>query len=515
MRSNKILLAAGLVAIATLAGCAAPDGGTPSPPSDTITGPQEPRDELRVLASTRNESIDPLIASSVSEIQVVRLVGGTLFTLDDDGQGVGPGLASGGEFNEDATEYVLTLEEGLVFSDGSPLTAHDVVATFERGLSSELNAYIGEFAPVAGASATSDTTVEFVFNRPFPSFETMVSFPEFSILKASEIGADGTIPEAPTLAGAYIVEGDALGSSYSLVANPDYHGAKPSVARLEFSVVPDSAGRLAQVQGGEADFAVSVGAQSLGRDVSPATIHVTPVNIVTQLTFSNGTEPLTDPSVRRAISAALDRETISKLAWGGQVEPNAGLQPTSSAGAAPGNPNADVDAARELLQGTACEDGCTLSLLLDASEEWQTASATVVQQNLKAIGIEVETEPLETVTMYSRLGEGDFDMAIGYFGAYADLPDTLASYCMSYEYGFLSCYTGYQSDSAEAVIGRAITTTDEEELAATYDELNSIFVEDAPLATLTDYAFVWAIGEDAAGYAWIGANTFLTIAPAA
>lgn len=511
---NKRLIALAAVASMLLAGCSAASEPAPAAVSEVVTGPQQPRDELRILAATRSKSLDPVVGSSISEVQILKLAGATLFNLDDDGRGVTPGLAESGEFSDDATAYRVKLQEGLAFSDGSPLTAADVVATLMRGVNFEGNLYAGEFAPISTATAVDDQTIDFTFSRAYPSFEMMLSFPEFTILKADEISADGTLPASPTFAGPYALESDFTGNEYSLVRNEHFSGKEPSVERLNFAVVTDPAGRLAQVQGNEADLAVNIGTQALSRAVAPAQVHVTPAHIITQLTMNNESAPLDDARVRQAISLALDRATISDLAWGGQAAPNAGLLPTSSQGAAPGDPAANPEKAKELLKGTACEHGCELSILHDASTEWQSTSAAVVQQNLKAIGIEANIEPTETGKMYESLESGQYDLYLGYFGAYADLPDTTASYCMSYSYGFLSCYSRYQSAEAETAVIDATLAKTPDELDAAYESVNKIFANDAPLATLTDFAYVWASNEQTAGYAWISSNSFLSIAPA-
>ncbi|MEV7012630.1 ABC transporter substrate-binding protein [Streptosporangium sp. NPDC051022] len=519
MRLRSTLIAvAGIVALAVgCGGQGAPattgKGAVDSTADSTATSAKPERADLKVAVPSKIDSIDPLIASGVTEIQVLRLVAGTLFTLDYDGKGVTPGLAKSGEFAADGRSYKATLKEGLTFSDGSPLTSADVVATFERARAFESNVYAGEYAPVRKATAVDPATVEFAFTRAFPSFETMISFPEFSILKKSEIGAKGAIPPSPTLAGPYVVEGDVHGNSYALTRNTAYSGPEPSVKKISFSVVPDASGRLTQVRGGQADLAVDIGVQAISQSLSGVSVHANPSMIITQLTFSANTAPLTDVNVRKAISAALDRKKISQIAWAGAMPPNAGLLPTGSIGAAPGNAGADPAAAKELLKGTACENGCSLSLLLDGSSGWQSSSATIIEQNLKEIGITVSIQPLETITLYDRLGKGDFQLATGYFGAYADLPDATPQYCLSHSYGFLSCYTGYKSAEAETAVGKAVTATDEAALKDAYAGVNAIFEKDAPLATLTDYAAVWAVRDDARGYASIGATAFITIAP--
>lgn len=505
---------AAVVALAlVMTACAGGGAGAPTTAAPSEDGPRAERESLRILAATKNNSIDPLAGAGISEVHVVNLTGGRLFRLDDDGLDVTPELAESGRFSEDLLSYSVTLKEGLVFSDGTPLTAADVVATVERGKVFEGNAYVGEFQPIVSAQALSDTEVEFGFSRPYPSFEAMLSFPEFAIVKDDEIASDGSLPLIPTLAGAYTASGDVTGNDYELTRNESYVGATASVAQLEFTVVPDATGRLAQVQGGQADFAVGVGSQAITQDVSPATVHATPAMLITQLTFNTVGAPTDDPALRRAISLALNREQIAALAWNGQVAANAGLLPTTSRGAAPGNAQPQLDRAREELAQTACANGCDLSLLVDASAQWQTATATVIEQNLKEIGISVSVQPVEAVTLYDRLYSEDFELALGYFGAFADLPDTTASYCMSYDYGFLSCYSSYRSEAAEAAVAEAIHAADDAALAAAYQRLNDIFEADQPLATLTDYAFVWAIAESAQGYAWVAPNTFLTIAP--
>ncbi len=110
-------------------------------------------------------------------MQILKLVGATLFNLDDDGRGTTPGLAESGEFSEDALSYRATLRDRLTFSDGSPLTAADVAATIQRGATFEQNLFVGEFAPIASSTAVDEKTVEFTFSRAYPSFEHDARFP--------------------------------------------------------------------------------------------------------------------------------------------------------------------------------------------------------------------------------------------------------------------------------------------------------------------------------------------------
>lgn len=509
-RAVPLLIAASLLLSACAGGG---DNGATKPDLEmapVVTTHADVTEPLTLSVNAKTGTLDPLLVTATHDVRLLKLIGGTLFELTPDSSEVTPSLASGSELSEDGLQYTVTLKDGATFTDGTPLTAADVVATFERARSYEANAYVGQIAPLSAVEAVDHGTVRFTFTRPYPSFETFLAYPNMAILKAAEIGADLAIPAVPTFAGAFSVEGDYFSNKFSLERYAEFAGDAPAAKTIDVVVVTDANSRIQQVRTGQIDFAVDPlpsQLSSLEGDVLP---QVTESVGFYYLNMNNKGDITADVNVRKAISLALDRGQIANIATGGYAKPMSGFFPEAFASGYAGDVEKDVAAAQKLLDGTACAEGCELSLLV--SEEWAQQAAVVIQQNLAEIGITASIESAERQVEIGRLFDADFDLNVGLFGDYSSVPEGLPGYCLQYSAGYLSCLSSYESADIETAVNELTLALDNSAKTAALDRVNEIFLADQPYATISGLTAAAAVSKDAAGVLSMGSTNLIHVA---
>lgn len=519
MRSFLSKTAGGLCVLGlAFAGCGGDDDGgsgaaarplsSDAPIATTHADVTEP---LRIAVPAKVSTLDPDIASSFIDGRVLHLVGGNLYVFTPDGRAVEPAIAESGRFGPGNRSFTVAIKPGARFSDGDPLTAADVVATFRRAKADRANVYAAQVAPLTTVRAEGADAVRFTFNRPYPSWTTFLAYPNMSILKKSEIGARGELPAVPTFAGAYVPDGRIKGNAFTLTRNAEYPGPAPAVERLDMTVVADPNARVQQTRGGQVDVAFEPPPSQLRSLTGSVLRQVQPGFGFVYLNMNNGSEILSDANVRKAISLALDRKRISSVGFAGQAPPLSGFFPASMDGhvdaAGP-----DPAAARALLRGTACERGCELSILLNSAyADWAPNVAVVVQNSLRPIGIATRISSTDDATFNERQPD-EIDMALALFADYSNVPEGMPAYCLDAEAGFASCASGYDSSAATDAVNALSVAGDEQASAAAIDEINTLFADDAPYATLTDTIYALAIGEQAAGLVSFSPTALLDVA---
>jgi ABC-type transport system substrate-binding protein len=520
MKTPVRALGAVLLVTAALAGCTSSDS-SPNPETSVGVGTdltaQPNLDQLDIAISDKVVTQDADRTADFSSLQILALRAGTLFRLSADGSKLYPYLASSWEYSPDKTSLVATLRSDIKFADGTPITPEDVVATFERSMNNPKNINIGDFTPIKSVTAKGQD-VTFTFTRPYASFENIAATYEMAILKASEIGQDYSIPDVPTSSGQYTLsDGDIKGNSFTLTRNTEQPAdLQPAVENMAFKVVTDGAGRFTQLKGGQVDVA---------NDIDPATIQSIDSSLksVGSSTFliyymsMNNIDGITsDLDVRKAISLAIDRQLIADVAWGGLAAPNAEFFATTSRWSqGAGETSPQVDAAKELLKGTACENGCSVKLLATGSSDVDQRAATIIQDSLKAIGIDVTIETVDVATVNERIFSMDYEMSMNFTGSLTDLSDGLPTYCYDYDYGLLSCFSGVDSAKGKKLVEQIQAAKTDEELTTSTAAVTAQFGKDALFANLSDYVLTAVATSEAAPYYALGRTLQIQTAPLA
>jgi peptide/nickel transport system substrate-binding protein len=480
IRTAALGAAAGVVALA-LAAC----GGSTAGGGETVDGPV---DAATVSLPAPNLSFDPSASVSATDRLVWQMINATLWSVGLDGE-VTPGLAEDAEFSDDFMSATITLRDA-VFSDGSPITAADVVATWDHLKTAEGSTQASTLNRLASYEATSDTELALTFTRPFPSFPEVFSQGGLGIAPAASLEDTDTYYENPdVVSGAYTIAEGWSGNSLELTANPEYYGLQPIVQNLTVTVVEDANSAISQVQNGQIDYAGDLAPNFVTQLEGTAglTIGQTTLAGFYDLRLNNASGPFSDVNVRQAANAALDREAIVAAIWGDRNEPLSGFWPQSMDGFSDRSTAQDLDAAQEFLAGTECESGCTVSLVYsDADFPFSGQLALMVQNQLAEIGITVELERVDGATVVDRLFAGDFDIVPGAMSSPVNIPDNLTSLALLSTGPLKAEFTQYASAEMDGYVGQVNSSlgADREAAAASIEEL---FEKDQHLLTLAPW----------------------------
>lgn len=368
-----------------VAACAAPVADTGSPaaaPADDAM-PAESADLLVIAISEDTASLDPARSFETLPSIVHKATYQTLVTFPVDSvEQVVPALAESWEISEDGTVYTFTLDSNARFSNGDPVTAEDVVFSFNRLKNITGNpSFLAE--TVASVEATDEQTAVVTLTQPDPSILAKMIFGAFSVVNQTEVEANGgtaaeDAAEADTAeewlnsnsagSGPYLLESWEPGVETVLVRNENYWGEPALTERVIFRNIPEAATQKIQLEAGDIDIAFDLSTDQVPSLESNPDVTVFQGLSDTLVFLKGNQDPDTggaasDPLVLQAVRYALDYEGIRLLAGGESVTPSSML-PVGFLGAYGPNEGftRDVDQAKALLAEAGYADGLDIEL---------------------------------------------------------------------------------------------------------------------------------------------------------
>jgi len=389
-------------------------------------------------------SLDPADAYAVHDWELIKNTGEGLLRWLPGELTLTTGLATDmPEISEDGLTYTLTLRDGVQFADGLELTAPMFAEELNRLLT------IGPDCPngVANALATpfldsiegnDDGTMVFTLTRPVAFFPELLATAPFIPAHPDTFPDDEcvTFPEAPINGvGPWYISEYTQGEQTVLLPNPNYTGElTPKVDQIIIRYFSDPQTMALAVQNGEIDVAWRILGAELAaelQDSADLTVGTVQGGSIRYLILNYSQPPMDDINVRKAVAAALDRDEIADVVYGGQVEPLYSMVPPGFLGANEAfdslYASPDPDAALAFLAESGYDESNPLELELWYPPEHYGASTAdwmqLIEQQLEATGaIDVTLQAQEWSTYVTALTGGDAYQA-GVLGWFFDYPD--------------------------------------------------------------------------------------------
>jgi peptide/nickel transport system substrate-binding protein len=445
-----------------------------------------------VAMTTAPNNLDPRIGTDESSGRTAQLMFSSLMKLDDRLQVVGD-LAETLE-NPEPTVYVVSIRHGVKFHDGRELTAKDVVYTFRCFLDpSFISGWKGAYKSVKSVEARDPYTVVFTLSEPFGSFPINLVMP---------IVPDGSGPdfrEHPIGSGPYKFVRYLVDDRIELAPFDEYFGGTPKNGGLVIRIVPDDIMRGLELRKGTVDLVVN--------DITPDIVYQLEKDPNLQAIVSPGTDyqyiglNLRDPilkdlRVRQALAYAVDRDAIVKYLRRGLATPATGMLPPMAWAYDPAIATFDHDPAKAkaLLDDAGYRDPdddgplprFTLTYKTSTGAEFNRLQATVIQQSLRDVGVDLDVRTYEFATMYADVLKGNFQMYglqwVG--GALAD-PDILRRVFHSSQIPPAGFNRGFFSDPrVDRLLDEAAVSTDQARRKALYGEVQEAVADAVPYVSL-------------------------------
>lgn len=522
--------AAALALLALLAGCGAPGAGSRAPRA---------AGSVRFDLAADPTNLNPLFlhqdAASVEQ-QVARLAFLPFIDLDARGRQI-PELitrvptVANGDISADGRTITYHLRADVLWSDGVPVTARDVLWT--------LHAIMDPNTPVPSregydlidrAYAKDRHTVVFHLRRAWaPAATTFFSYgfrPQF-VLPAHVLSKELPLAQAPFNAAPTVGDGPftfvswTRGESLLYRANPRYWRGAPRTRRLDIRVIPDPQTNLVMLRSGQLDWNLIAPVQQRTlRDARDIAFVDVPTAVVAGIVFNLSHPPLNDLRVRRAIASSIDRGGISKKITLGRYPVTNVIQPQFSWAYDPGvkEPSYDPAAADALLNeagwrrganGMRWKDGKPLALVYVQFPESMTGVrvATAVQAQLRERGIAVEVKSVSNAQLFlpssrgGTLASGAFDMAYVPFTMGSDPDDSSVLACNA-----PSNYMRYCNAQVDALEKAALRSTSSAERKRLYGRIQRLTARDLPILYLFNADYIYAYRKQMRGFS---PNAFL------
>ncbi|MFC8303830.1 ABC transporter substrate-binding protein [Specibacter sp. NPDC057265] len=313
----------------------------------------------------------------------------------------------------DDLTYRVTIRDGAMFHDGTPVTTEDVVYSFERVLDPANKALFAQFIFfLDSVKAVDEKTVEFKLKTAFAGFGPRISVVKI-VPKAIAAADQKAFDAKPVGTGPYKFVSAAKDDKIVFARHDEYNGPKPALAKdMTWFLLSDASARVTAMQSGRVQAIEDV--PYLDVDALKSKVEVESVQSfgLMFLMFNLTKAPFDKKEVRQALHYALDKEAIIKTALLGNAT-------AATSYFQEGSPNYqkastvygfDADKAKSMLSDAGVSD---LKLTLTSTDTaWVKDVIPLIKKNWDAVGVETTLEPLASAAVYApeKVGGLNYDV---------------------------------------------------------------------------------------------------------
>jgi peptide/nickel transport system substrate-binding protein len=511
MTAARAWKAGWLAAAALLLGACGGDGGGGGGGgngSAAAAGPPQTGGMAVVAVTSDFQAFNPVVNTHATTDDVIRFMLFTPLIQYDEKLNAVPWLAQRWEMTDTAVTFHL--RNDVKWHDGQPVTAEDVKFTFDMAKDTTSASLIGSayLGLVKSATVVDPYTIRFAFTAPHA--QALDDFwwapiPRHLLQNtpAAQL-ASAAYNRQPVGSGPFKFSAWKPNETLTLEANtafPAGLGGRPRLDRVIFRIIPEPTTMVTELVNGTTDVigwtlqpdqAVQVQAQQ------GLTLKHFPSREFTYLAWNGTRPPFNDPVVRRAMGMAVDRPSIIKGLMRGYAVQASGIIPAWSPMHTQAQPLPfDANAAKQLLaqagwvdsnrDGVVEKNGRPLSfvLMVNTANRTHQDMAQVIQQQLKAVGAQVEVRTQEFQTMLRQFKARDYDAVIANWSldTFKVDPTPLFS-CAESRVQNSANRTGYCNPQADALMERGLRSTDAAQARQTWAQYSQILQQDQPVTFL-------------------------------
>jgi peptide/nickel transport system substrate-binding protein len=424
-----------------------------------------------------------------------------------------PVLAQSYTVSPDGMTYTFTLRNGLKFSDGTPITANDVVYTVNKAKDPGLKS--PQFSNWNGVTvkALDSKTVQFTLTAPYTQFlenTTLGILPEhlwqnvtddqfpFSSLETQPVG------EGPFVVSSVNQNSNGAITRYNLLANNNYALGRPFLDSFNFLFYVDQTSLQTAVNAGQVESAYGVTSKH---------VLTAPYARVFAIFFNAGeNSALSSLPVRQALSVALDRTAIVNTLFGGYATPLVGPVPAGSGvSALPITPSdQSISSSTALLKSAGWsfststnqweKSGVPLTISLKTADVPELkALAEAIQADWKTLGVSTALQLYEPGDLTDTVIQPRSFQAL-LFGMVIDKGDDLYDFWDSKEAAYPGLnVTSYNNPAVDALLAKIRTETNPTARTKELSQVNQLIASDYPAAFIESPDFVYAVPNDLKG----------------
>ena len=441
-------------------------------------------EELHIVLGPEPETLDPAITLTVDVRSYLSHLFEGLTVIDAEGN-IKPGCASRWEVNDDATQYIFTMDPSAVWTDGKQVTADDFRFEWLRVLAPETASGWASFlyyikgaerynkgecdADDVGISVSDAGELVVELEVPCSFFTSMTAMQPYYPAREDIIESnENWTANAFVSNGPYILEAWNHDQSLVLRKNENFHQKiNGEFSRLVFILMEDSSATMNAFESGEVDFVgwvLTVDEMEQVGDVNYCDYTVTKF-----LSINSKREAFSDVRVRQAISLALNRTVIAELmgegylplcSWLPRGFVNAGVDFRDDAERASYySAEADLEQALALLEEAGYPNGAGFPEIeyLTNTSSLNIRLGEIVKEQLARIGLTVNIITFEQKVFGEYRRNRDFDIVAASWAA--EYPD-ISSYFYGFQSTDINNYSQFADEQYDALYKEALSTTD-------------------------------------------------------
>jgi peptide/nickel transport system substrate-binding protein len=487
--------------------------------------------QVIVGISQEPQNFNPIMPTIEAQRGVHMAIYDGLWRIDPKGNFV-PDLATtiptqtNGSLSKDGTVFTVPLRKGVVWHDGRPFSAKDVVFTWKTIMNPKVTSFstVG-FDQIADMWAADDLTVKFKMKQPYApildALADMYIVPEHILGKSADINKDEFNTRRPVGTGPFKFVEWAAGDHITLEANRAYHGPGPYLDRLIFKYISDLTILFTQFKTGEIDV---TGIQGIPVDLYPEaktlkniTLFVTP-STTYDCIAPNFLLPLfQDKRVRKALYHGMDKRPIVEKIFLGLVPEAETYVPPQSWAYNPkvkGAHKYDPERAKALLDeagwkigpdGIRVKDGKRLSFenACTAGNKQREQIQQLLQQQWRQIGVEMRINNKPAAVLFGdfyRLSK--FETIINGIGMGSDPEHSfrLHSKYIPAKGGMGRNSIAYENPEVDRLLEAGVREMDRAKRKPIYGKLQEVLADDLPYLPIYHYVVIRATKANVQGF---------------
>ncbi len=497
------ILSAGAVALA-LTAVAAGCGGSSTSSSGGGSGSASTVSTLVIANAVKVDTLDPEANSVNESIWLDQNLYSRLLQPNSTGTGLLPDLASSWTVSSNGLTYTFHLRPDAEFSNGTPVTASDVVYSIQRS-----RAFSGGWGflltAVKTITAPSAHTVVITLSQPHAPLLADLAMYAYSVVPEKLVKSEGSkFFQHPVGSGPFMVTSYNPDSEVDLARNPHFYGTKPKISKVKIMIVPDDNTRVLMLQSKKADVIENPPGNLVSQiNKSPdLSVKLFPSTRVDFVQLDEHFKPFKNALVRQALNYAINRKTIVQLAYQGHAVPGSSFMPykmefwNSSLSPYPYNPAK----AKQLLAQAGYPHGFNTFLITVSGDVAGQAEAIVLKSELAAVGINVSIQSYELLTAYNKEDNGHSEMGERYWTNDIIDPDEVATFGADCQ-GGANAFNSYWCDSkANSLVSDARAELSNSTRAQMYNQIQQIVYQQSPFIVIDYSPYRYGVGDWVHGF---------------
>lgn len=456
-----------------------------------VAGPVWSKEKLTVDLVNEPSSLDPHVQWNPDSYFVYRNIFDNLVTRNQKGE-ISPQIATSWKAVSD-TVMEFQIRSGVLFHDGSKLTPEDVAYSVSRITDPKFGSpQLGQFNKIIKAETVGTNAVRLTTDGPYPSL--LAQLVKLSIVPKSVVESVGkeAFNLKPVGSGPYIFQGWQRGVQVTLARNDKYWGTKGPFATVSFRAIPDAATRVANLQAGATDLAVTLNSDQVAQIKSSpkAKILSATTERIGYLRLNTAKPPLDNLKIRQAISLAIDKASIVDGILGGFDKPVGQMLTPSHVGyiADLSTPAYDLKKAQMLVKEAG--PGGQAEIELATSPVFDQRIVQAIQQMLAEAGLNVKIN-MSDMASYLKRVQGGLELAPSMnFGRWScacqDADGVLFPLLHK-----SSSWSVYRNAKVDKLLEDARQTLDTKKRIEAYRGVHAIVLQDVPLIPLYQAAEIY------------------------